>query len=145
MQTATGTPAFVASASTRSARALAFSRGFIDFFLSERIGTVDRWWSVRDFTQKEPKPVFNIAGVLESAFGQSLDAILSRWPAQRGDARVPTGSKFDVRRQTGVHQPLRLGDRPLVEAGDAGRQCIHISVEFGVRQGAIDVTIGLCL
>ena len=56
---------------------------------------------------------------------QRFNSILGSGSPERSDARIPTGTEFDVRRQAGVHKALGLGDRPFVELGDPSRERLY--------------------
>src|SRR5882672_8393260 len=88
------------------------------------------------------EPIFDIAGVMEAALHQRLDSELAGGAAQRGEESVPFKCDFRVGRQACyVNQSLGVGDRPLVERCDPSCQRIDKRIEFGVRQGSIDVTV----
>src|SRR6266851_7447111 len=90
------------------------------------------------------KPIFDIAGTMEAALHQRLDSELAGGAAQRGEESVPFKLDFRVGRQACyVNQTLGVSDRPLVERCDPSCQCIDKRIEFGVRQGSIDVTVTL--
>ena len=81
--------------------------------------------------------IFDVARLVEAARHQRFDPLLGRGSTERSDARVPPGTEFDVRRQAGVDEALGVGDGPLVEPGDPGRERLYVRVEFGIGQGAI--------
>jgi hypothetical protein len=79
----------------------------------------------RDLAQIVAEPIFYVARLVESARYQGLDAFLGGRSPEQSDARIPPGAELDVRRQAGVNKALGLGDRPFVELGDAGRECLY--------------------
>src|SRR6266404_298777 len=90
------------------------------------------------------EPIFDIAGMMEAALHQRLDSELAGGAAQRGEESVPFERDFRVGRQACyVNQTLGVSDRPFVERCDPSCQRIDKRIEFGVRQGSIDVTITL--
>jgi hypothetical protein len=79
---------------------------------------------------------------------RAISALIPSWAAgspERSDAGIPPGAKLDVRRQTGIDEALGLGDRPFIELRDPGCKRIYERIQIGVRQGAIDVAVGLGL
>jgi hypothetical protein len=51
---------------------------------------------------------------------QRFDPILGGGSPERSDARIPSGTDLDIRRQAGVDEALGVGDRPFVELGESG-------------------------
>src|SRR4051794_15628200 len=98
-----------------------------------------------ELAQVVPEASFHITRRVEAARVQSLYPILGRGASQRSNTRIPPRSDLDIRWQTGVHQALRVRDRPFVELCDAGRERLDESVEFGVRQRAIHIAVGFGL
>src|SRR5215831_8844337 len=68
--------------------------------------------------------IFDVARLVEPLREQDLEPALRGWPGDRLHARVPSLRDFNVRRQARVHKALRVRNRPLVERGDAVRECI---------------------
>jgi hypothetical protein len=65
---------------------------------------------------------------------EGFDSFLRRWSLDGGHAGVPACSYFDVGRQAGfVHEALGVGDRPLVERGDPGCECVDEIVQLCIR------------
>ena len=89
-----------------------------------------------DFAHVVSETIFDISRFVEAARHQRFDSILCGGSTERSDARIPSGTEFDVRRQAGVDESLRIGDRPFIEPGDSGSECRDERVEIGVRQGA---------
>src|SRR5271170_5461791 len=73
-----------------------------------------------DFAHVVSEAIFDIPGLMEAAGHQRFDSILRGGSPERSDARIPSGSEFDVRRQAGVDETLGIGDRPFIELGDPG-------------------------
>jgi hypothetical protein len=80
--------------------------------------------------------VFHITRLVEAMLHQRFDCASGGGSPERSHARIPPAPKFDVRRQAGVDESLRIGDRPFIEPGDSGSECRDERVEIGVRQGA---------
>jgi len=76
----------------------------------------------RDLAQVVSEPIFDIARLMEATRHQRFDPLLSRGSPERTDARIPSGTKLDVRRQARVDEALGVGDGPLVKLGDPGRK-----------------------
>ena len=76
----------------------------------------------RDLAQVVSEPIFDIPRLVETARHQSLNPLLGGRSPERSDARIPSGSELDIRRQAGVDEALGLSDRPFVELGDPGRE-----------------------
>jgi hypothetical protein len=51
------------------------------------------------------EPIFDIAWLVEAERHQRFDPILRGRSTERTDARIPSGTEFDVRRQAGVNEP----------------------------------------
>src|SRR5580704_8626385 len=81
----------------------------------------------------ESESIFRVSGLLESLLEEGFDSFLRRWSLDGGHAGVPARSDFDVGWQAGVvHEALGVGDRPLVERGDAGCECVDETVQLGI-------------
>ena len=91
------------------------------------------------------EPILDVARLVEAVRYKRFDPILGGGSPERSDACIPSGAEFDVRRQAGVDEALGVGDRPLVEPGDPGRERLDERVQIGIGQGAIDVAVGLGL
>jgi hypothetical protein len=68
------------------------------------------------------EPIFDIPRLVEAARHQRFDPILGGGSPERSDARIPPGTELGVRRQAGVDEAFRVGDRPLVETCDPCRE-----------------------
>src|SRR5580698_10859884 len=79
----------------------------------------------RDLAQVVAEPIFDVPRLVEAARHQRFDPILGGGSPERSDARVPPGTKFDVRPQAGVNEAFSVGNRPLVESGDPGRERLY--------------------
>src|SRR5580704_95516 len=82
----------------------------------------------RDLAQVISEPIFDIPGLVEAARHQRFDPILGGGSPERSDARIPPGTELDIRRQAGVDEAFRVGDRPLVESGDPSCECFYEGV-----------------
>jgi hypothetical protein len=65
---------------------------------------------------------------VEAARHQPFDPLLGGGSPERLDARIPPGADLDIRRQAGVDEAFRVGDRPFVELGDPGRERLYVPV-----------------
>src|SRR5690242_5520814 len=91
------------------------------------------------------EPILDVSRLLESACCERFDPILSGGSSQGCDTYFPSGTKFDIRWQAGVHEPLRLTHRPFVKLSNSSCESIYIIVQLGIGQGPIDVPVGLRL
>src|SRR2546421_6801224 len=133
--TATGTFCFADSASTRSAIFFAMVRSPWSYASFQRVR-----WAVRtsalgsELPYVESESIFRVSGLLEPLLQEGFDAFLRRRSLDGGHAGVPARSDFDVGRQAGVvDEVLGVGDRPLVERGDPGCECVDETVQLGIR------------
>src|SRR3979490_1279728 len=147
--TATGTLVRADCASTRSAMSFAkASKSMtVSFLISvarkRKSRATNASASVAELPQIGSQAILYVSGPMESLLEQRLDPVLRSRSRDRGHARVPAGGDLDIRRQAGgIHEALRVCDRPFVKRGDAPRQCIDEAVELTVRQRPVDVTIG---
>src|SRR5947207_15590451 len=86
----------------------------------------------------ESESIFRVSRLLEPLLQEGVDSFLRRWSLDGGHAGVPACSDFDVGRQAGlVHEALGVRDRPLVERGDAGCECVDDIVQLGIRQRTV--------
>src|SRR5260370_10925212 len=135
--TATGTFCFNDSASTRSAIFFAvMSKSMVLCFLSEseKAVRISALTLEAELPQVESESILRVSRLLESLFQEDFDSSLGRRPLDGGHAGIPAGSPFDVGRQTGfIHEALGVGDRPLVERGDPGCECLDEVVQLGIR------------
>src|SRR4051812_29179866 len=135
--TATGTFSLSDSASTRSAMFFAVvSKSMVVCFLSEsEIGVRTSAIAVEaQLSEVGSESVFQVSRLLEPLVQEGFDSFLRRWALDGGHAGVPARSDFDVGRQAGfVHEALGVGDRPLVERGDPGCECVDEIVQLGIR------------
>src|SRR5450755_4685974 len=84
---------------------------------------LDRRRSRSELSDRESQSVLDVARLVEASTQKNLYALLRGWPRDRRHAGLPSGRDLDVGWQTRrVHQALRIGDRPLVERGDARRE-----------------------
>src|SRR5258706_12288254 len=98
--------------------------------------------SSSELSDREPQSVLDLGWLLEASIQKCPYPLLRGWPRDRLHAGVPSGRDLDVGWQTrGVHQALRIGDRPLVERGDARRERVDEVVERSIRQRAIHVSV----
>src|SRR3954465_15481407 len=145
--TATGTFSLADSASTRSAMFFAVvSRSMVVCSVSEsEIGRSDSALAIEaDLSHVESEPMFRVSGLLEPLLQEGLDSFLGRRSLDGGHAGVPARSDFDVGRQAGfVHEALGVGDRPLVERGDPGCECVDELIELDIRQRTVHVAEAL--
>src|SRR3954471_23492722 len=125
--TATGTLCVTDSASTRSAMFFAVvSRSMVVCFLSAAVEA--------ELSHGESESIFRVSGLLEPVLQEGFDSFLRRRSLDGGHAGVPARSDFDVGRQAGfVYEALGVGDRPLVERGDPGGECVDEIVQLAVR------------
>src|SRR3954449_3608630 len=136
--TATGTFCLTDSASTRSAMFFAvLSKSMVLCFPSE--GEMGRRVSTlaieAQLSHGESESIFRVSRLLESLLQEGFDSFLRRWSLDGGHACVPARSDFDVGRQAGfVHEALGIGDRPLVERGNAGGESVEGMVQLGVGE-----------
>src|SRR3954452_20671173 len=123
--TATGTSRLAASASARSA---------ICFAIVSRSMVMSALALAAQSAQRVAKSILHVSRLLQSLLHEGLDVLLRRWSLDGGHAGVPARSDLDVGRQAGfVHEALGVGDRPRVEGGDPGCQCVDEVVQVGVR------------
>src|SRR6266436_558540 len=88
--------------------------------------------------------IFCIAGFAKASSNQLLDPLLCGWSCHRGDASVPPGFDFDIRRQTSdVDKAPCIHDCPFVEGGDSAGKRIDKSVKVSIRQRPIHIAIEL--
>src|SRR4051794_4424343 len=88
--------------------------------------------------------IFCIAGFAKASPNQLLDPLLCGWPCHGSNAGVPPGFDFDIRRQTSdVDKAPGIHDCPFVEGRDSAGERIDKSVEVGIRQRPIHITIEL--
>src|SRR3954453_12220694 len=125
--TATGTFCVADSVSTRSAMFFAVvSRSMVVCFLSAAVEA--------QLSHRESESIFRVSGLLEPALQEGFDSFLRRRSLDRGHAGVPARSDLDVGRQAGfVDKALGVGDRPLVEGGDPGGECVDELVQLRIR------------
>src|SRR5580700_11319486 len=98
--------------------------------------------SVAGSPQIESQAIFCVSGPMKPLLKQSLDLALRSRPSDRGHAGVPAGSDLDVRRWAGgIHEALRVRNRPFIKRSDAGRQRIDEAVKFAVRQRPVHIAI----
>src|SRR4051794_34715231 len=135
---ATGTFCVADSASTRSAMSLAVvSRSMVVCFLSALAVEAQ-------LSHGESESIFRVSRRLEPVLQKGLDPFLRRRSLDGGHAGVPARSDLDVGRQAGfVDEALGVGERPLVERGDPGCQCVDEVVELGIRQRTVHVAEAL--
>ena len=82
----------------------------------------------------ESESGFRVSGLLKPLLQEGFDAFLRRGSLDGGHAGVPARSDLDVGRQAGfVHEAFGVGDRPLVERGDAVCECVDEIVQLGIR------------
>src|SRR5471030_1994903 len=112
METATGTTRD-AAASTRSA--IVFARASKS--MMRPLKDAQRA-SASEAAQIGAEAIFGLSRLVKTQFKKSLDPRLCSRPTNGGHACIPPGRDFHVWRQTGVHQALGVGDRPLIECGD---------------------------
>jgi hypothetical protein len=60
-------------------------------------------------------------------------------------ASQPAPSSTSGDRLTGVDEAFGIADRPLVESGDPGRECLDERIEFGIGQRAVDAAVRFSL
>src|ERR1700721_4767451 len=85
----------------------------------------------RDLTDVISQSIFDIARLVEAYRHQRFDPLLRSRPADRSHACVPPSGELDIRRQAGVNETLRAGDRPFVEPGDPGRERLYNAARIG--------------
>src|SRR3954454_13615869 len=127
--TATGTFSLADSASARSAMFFAMvSRSMVVCFLSALAVEAQ-------LSHGESESTFRVSGLLEPVLQEGFDSFLRRRSLDGDHAGVPACSDLDVGRQAGfVDEALGVGDRPLVERGDPGCQCVDEVVQLDIRQ-----------
>ena len=82
----------------------------------------------------ESEPIFRVSRLLVPLRQEGFNSLLGRWSIDGRHAGIPAGSHFDVGWQAGfVHETLGVGDRPPVERGDPGCECVYELVELGIR------------
>src|SRR5258706_1823311 len=87
-----------------------------------------------ELSHGESESIFGVSGLLEPLLQEGLDSLLGCRSFDGGHAGIPAGSDLDIGRQTGfVHEALGVGDRPLVERGDPGCECLDEVVQLGIR------------
>src|SRR5258708_2162857 len=79
----------------------------------------------RELTDVVSQSIFDVSRLVEAARHQRFDSLLGGGSADRTHARIPSGGELDIRRKTGVDEPLGVCDRPFVEPGDPGRERLH--------------------
>lgn len=88
------------------------------------------------------KPCLDISWFVEPTLEQFLDSRLGSGAAERGEKGVPLGCDLRVGRQAvHVDQTFRLRERLFVERRNSCGKCVDEGVEFGVGQGAVDVSV----
>src|SRR5580700_6903217 len=125
METATGTTRD-AAASTRSA--IVFARASKSMMCPLKVA---QRASASEAAQVGAEAILGLSRLVKTQFKKGLDPRLRGRSAYGGHARIPPGCDFHVWRQSGVHQTLGVGDRPLLEPGDASRECLDEPVELG--------------
>src|SRR3954470_23495404 len=145
--TATGTFSLADSASTRSAMFFAVvSRSMVVCSVSEsEMGRSDSALAIEaHLSHVESESVLRVSGLLEPVLQEGLDSFLRRRSPDGGHAGVPARSDFDVGRQARfVDQALGVGDRPPVERGDPGCECVDEIVQLAIRQRTVHVAEAL--
>src|SRR5690349_3285932 len=138
---ATGTPCLTDSTSTRSARFFEMvSMSMVVGFLSSMNLSVSARVVEAQSADVRAESVFRVSWFLEPLLEEGLDPPLPGGSVYRGHAGVPAGSDLDVGRKAGfVHEAFGVGDRPLVEGGDAGCECADEVVQLGVRERTVHV------
>jgi hypothetical protein len=99
----------------------------------------------RDLSQVVSEPIFYIPRLVEAERDQRLDPLLGGRSPERSDARIPPGAKLDVRRQAGVDEALRLGDRPFVELAVRGIAMVPLPLSVIACEFAGALVFGLVL
>src|ERR1700733_12928765 len=145
-QTQTGTLVRDAAASTRSATFFAkVSKSMRRPLLRPlmlRPTTTQTRASAADAPRIEAQTLFNVSGLMKPCLEQSFELALRCRPGNGCHAGVPPSRDFDVGRQTGcIDKTLRIGDRPLVECSNAGRESLDEPVEFRVRQRSVHIAV----
>src|SRR3954454_1120507 len=123
--TATGTCCLNDSVSTRSASCFAMvSRSMVISALAVEA----------ELAHVESELIFRVTRLLQPLLEEGLDSCLRSGSLDGGHAGVPARPDFDVGRQAGfVDETLGVRDRPLVERGDPGCECVHEIVELAIR------------
>src|SRR6476469_8459587 len=135
--TATGTFCLSDSASTRSAIFFAMVSRSMVCASFQRVRSEIRISVLAlgaQLSHVEPKSILRVSRLLEPLLQEGFDSFLRRRSLDGSHTGVPARSDFDVGRQAGfVHEALGVGDRPLVERGDAGYERIYELVQLGIR------------
>src|SRR5277367_2526181 len=127
-ETETGTLAFVASASTRTARSFAIPSISMSYSLPQILNHERVNWNPLARTSEHSAPkfphikseaIFHVARLVKALVEQLLHSLLRGRPRNRVNAGIPPCCHFGVRRQArSVDKVLRIADRPLFDRAD---------------------------
>src|SRR5271155_1386594 len=91
-----------------------------------------------------PEPGLHVSRFVETLLHQFADSFPRSRPLHRSKKGTPFGRYLGVRRQARhVNEPLCFANRILIEAGDTRRKRVNKSIEFGIWQRAIYISIDL--
>src|SRR6478672_215360 len=108
------------------------------------LGSRDLECSATKVAHVVSQSIFDVARLMQATLQQCLDSSLALGTLNRGETCVPLGCNFCVGRQAcNIDEILRLNDGLFVERSNAYGQRLDESIEFRVRQSAIDVAITL--
>src|SRR5690348_5977850 len=85
-------------------------------------------------SQVEPESILQVPRLFETLLQEGFDSFLCCRSLYGRHAGVPARSDFNVGRQAGfVHEAFGVRNRPLVERGDAGCECVDEAVQLVIR------------